>query len=572
MVLSASRNFKALVLICICASVGWAETYYVSSSGRDTWDGSVRSPFKTLTKAATVLEPGDVVLVSGGNYSEENIVPSQSGTEDAMVIFKARPNTGTVTISHPATSTGNNDTPIFNLSNRNYIWIEGFQFKGFEYGMASIVIAHGLGNVVINNRFEALGNPDVESWDENSVIWVYKSTDNLIRNNYFSDIYGDGVSLNGQGTNRNLVCENTFIDFYGKKRSWGGNYLFSRAIDIQDMSNGNNVIAFNYADGVIHHIWLDRDGSNNVILRNIANHSSGLVFNESRCASNIIQENIGTNLQTAFQTARYDTTGWTYDARWINNIAYNNQIGFYVHKSERDEFRNNITFNNTNYNIVFTDEALSNTPHIFENNLWYTQNKWASIQLSGKAVSVSQFRNAVGEVNGISTDPRFTAADTGDFTLTPTSPALGAGDGGVDMGAYAVYGPNTVAGWDPALELSPIQVTFDGVISQALRGQETELTLKLNRTTLESVSVDIVPVAGDACLDEDFQWETQTITFEPGETTKVVPLSILGSSEHDELVAFRLENIVNAQSGPGHLRLLRISPSGEGSDSTDRNR
>jgi hypothetical protein len=64
------------------------------------------------------------------------------------------------------------------------------------------------------------------------------------------------------------VVDNSFIRFAGKLRSWGGTGLFSRAIDVQDMTDGQNVVAFNYGRELINHIWLDRDGSSNVILRN----------------------------------------------------------------------------------------------------------------------------------------------------------------------------------------------------------------------------------------------------------------------------------------------------------------
>src|SRR5690606_5013530 len=216
------------------------------------------------------------------------------------------PGTGDVIIKHPATAA--DDTPVFNLSNRSYIWIEGFQFKEFIYGRASIYISNGEGNIIINNRFENLGNEEITTWNGNQVIGLFNSSRNVVSNNYFGNIYGDGINVNSQNSENNLVCNNTFIGFKGKLRGWGGQNLYSRAIDLQDMSNGNNVVAFNYGKNLYHLVWLDRDGSKNVVLRNYGDTGSGTVFNESRCAYNVVQENISVNMKVGFMSAYYETT------------------------------------------------------------------------------------------------------------------------------------------------------------------------------------------------------------------------------------------------------------------------
>ena len=278
---------------------GFATNYNVSPTGNDTANGSHEAPFKTIAKAATMVDAGDTVFVAEGTYIEQNITPKSSGTENARIVFKPLIGAGDVIIKHPGTSISDN-TPVFQLSNRNYIWIEGFQFKDFKYGRASVYISSGTGNVVINNRFENLGNSEVGSWDGNQMVALFNSTRNVVANNYFKNITGDGINVNSQRSAHNLVCNNTFIDFKGKLRSWGGQYLYSRSIDVQDMSDGNNVVAFNYGENVVNHIWLDRDGSNNIILRNFGNGGAGNVFNESRCRANVIQENISVGMQSSY--------------------------------------------------------------------------------------------------------------------------------------------------------------------------------------------------------------------------------------------------------------------------------
>lgn len=554
-------NYRIIVvaIFALIAHTGMATNYHVSPDGSDTANGSEATPFKTIAKAATMVNPGDTIFVAEGTYIEHNITPKSSGTEIAMIVFKPKPGTGDVIIKHPGTSITDN-TPVFQLSNRNYIRIEGFQFKDFKYGRASIYISSGQGNVVINNRFENLGNSEVGTWDGNQIVALFNSSRNVVANNYFKNITGDGINVNSQRTTHNLVCNNTFIDFKGKLRSWGGQYLYSRAIDVQDMSDGNNVIAFNRAQNVVHHIWLDRDGSNNIVLRNFGRKGSGLVFNESRCAKNVVQENISIEMHVGYMTAYYDGTGWTFDPRWVNNIAYNNATGFSVHKSWRDEFRNNIVFNNTAFNLRFTDEALKNAPHTFRNNLWFTSNKVNSIEFKGRAVSVPEFQAGVGETGGLSANPMFVSTVSGseDFNLQAGSPAKGAGDNGLDLGAYAAY-PQTEFGWDPNLQTAGIQVYFDQVISGSDRGGQVQLVLKLSKAATEAISADIVPVAGDALSGEDFSLSGTTVVFQPGETSKTVSVEVMGMSDFDELVAFRIANVTNAIPGARNLHVMRIN-------------
>ena len=69
-----------LVLSFFLINEGFATTYYVSPSGDDDADGSASAPFKTLVKAASVVNAGDTVLVSGDTYSEDEITLVASGT------------------------------------------------------------------------------------------------------------------------------------------------------------------------------------------------------------------------------------------------------------------------------------------------------------------------------------------------------------------------------------------------------------------------------------------------------------------------------------------------------------
>ena len=62
-------------------------TYYVATSGSDTNTGSLDHPFRTIQRAANLVEPGDTVLIRGGTY-RETVKPASSGTRAAPIVFK----------------------------------------------------------------------------------------------------------------------------------------------------------------------------------------------------------------------------------------------------------------------------------------------------------------------------------------------------------------------------------------------------------------------------------------------------------------------------------------------------
>jgi len=65
---------------------------YVSPGGDDVNDGlSPAESFRTISRSAEVVEPGDLVLVSGGTYAE-NVYLTRAGTAEHPIVFRAMPN------------------------------------------------------------------------------------------------------------------------------------------------------------------------------------------------------------------------------------------------------------------------------------------------------------------------------------------------------------------------------------------------------------------------------------------------------------------------------------------------
>jgi alpha-N-arabinofuranosidase len=68
-----------------------ARQYHVSVEGDDTDNGTAGAPFRTISKAAEVAQPGDVVTVHEGTY-RERITPPRGGSSDKeRIVYRAAP-------------------------------------------------------------------------------------------------------------------------------------------------------------------------------------------------------------------------------------------------------------------------------------------------------------------------------------------------------------------------------------------------------------------------------------------------------------------------------------------------
>ena len=119
-----------------CAPTGAGVCYYVDgSAGNDANSGTSAQPFRTLSKAAGVVNPGDEVIVRDGVYTAAGGVYAilsigRSGTAANLVVFKAEHQWGAVL-------DGQSNTTEAGVSfGASYVRVEGFEIRGvWHYGV-----------------------------------------------------------------------------------------------------------------------------------------------------------------------------------------------------------------------------------------------------------------------------------------------------------------------------------------------------------------------------------------------------------------------------------------------------
>jgi len=85
------KKYMIIILLTVLVSVASAREYHVSITGNDLNEGTVARPMRTVSSAARLARPGDVITVHEGIYREW-VKPVRGGTgEKKRIIYRAAP-------------------------------------------------------------------------------------------------------------------------------------------------------------------------------------------------------------------------------------------------------------------------------------------------------------------------------------------------------------------------------------------------------------------------------------------------------------------------------------------------
>ncbi|QWX84993.1 DUF1565 domain-containing protein [Cellulophaga sp. HaHaR_3_176] len=86
------KKINIIIILLFVCSIVKANEYHISKKGDDSNEGSKELPFKTISKAAKIAQPGDVIIVHEGVY-RERINPFYGGTNDRnRIVYQAGEN------------------------------------------------------------------------------------------------------------------------------------------------------------------------------------------------------------------------------------------------------------------------------------------------------------------------------------------------------------------------------------------------------------------------------------------------------------------------------------------------
>jgi parallel beta-helix repeat protein len=432
-------------------------TYYVSGAGNDGNAGTSSSqPFLTLQRASDLTNPGDIVFIMDGTYTNSDpgstiLNIARSGERGKYIRYKAFP-------GHSPVLQATQNWSAIKVDGAAYILIEGLTVIGNNdnvteaQALSQIQDANGSGKFdegdTIAPKPEYAGNGiDVSYKYEN---FAQPSHHVIVRNNTVRKFGGGGI--NGYGADFVLVEDNRVdstswyspydpsgINFYQSRDTQPGYAGYRFVIRRNVTSNNRNFVPFFGAN-----FSQPTDGNGIIIDDNKNTQSDG------KEPVNGIPQDFGP---------------YTGKILIVNNVVYDNfGRGIHVFESSNVTILHNTTFNNSRDTKILDGEITAvnaENVRVYNNIMAPNQNRPANtIYNASDAIFdynlVFGGTGFAGEVrnNLVGIDPQFVNAAGNNFKLQTSSPAIDKGNNyglkedfekslrpkgvGVDIGAYEI--------------------------------------------------------------------------------------------------------------------------------------
>jgi nitrous oxidase accessory protein NosD len=174
---------------------GFTFEWVVSPTGNDSGDGTVARPFRTIGKAISQANPGEVVRVLAGTYSERIIIGqnAKAGTPEAKITLQGE--------GRPRIIPGNGGGALVQISRPNWV-VDGFEVDVQRQPYFAVKFT---GDV----RGSVLANSDVSNGGAGGGVTTYdNATGATIENNH---IHGF-VKTTGNKDSHGIVVQPTSKD------------------------------------------------------------------------------------------------------------------------------------------------------------------------------------------------------------------------------------------------------------------------------------------------------------------------------------------------------------------------
>ncbi|HPN32467.1 MAG TPA: right-handed parallel beta-helix repeat-containing protein, partial [bacterium] len=291
-----------------------ANDTFCSGLGSDTnGDGSFSKPFRTISKAMSMIKSGETIYVDAGTYSETVAIDT-----DNISIIGADSETTTFNL---------NDTLIPSIKaiyaiNKSGLILKNIQIKNYYYGI----------------EFNNVDNSIIENVDVNHCgsygFYIANSSDtNTLFNNISSYNNDKGFYFSG-GSNSNLIKNNKSL------YNTGNNFDFNN-------SNNNTILNNTVSNGSANGFHIQLSNNN--------------TFIENKSINNILDG------FTLMISCNYNL--------FKNNLSYNNMNGFLINDGNFGVCDNNIFFQNTvdsnaDKGFSILDGGMPSSNCVFQKNIW----------------------------------------------------------------------------------------------------------------------------------------------------------------------------------------------------------
>jgi hypothetical protein len=312
-------------------------TYYVAVTGADADAGTKAAPFRTIQWAASLVNPGDVVVVGDGVYTDDDrdgavVRIARGGTAGNPIVFRAANRWGAKLDGENGRTANGVDVD----KGVGYVRIEGFEISGFANvgaprGSSSGIDLYDGGHdtEIIGNHIHHIGRVCTNSGNTNGQVGIFVEQPNvIIDGNLIHDIgrfspgengcryterftgyqtLDHGIYLNGgsPGASGAVVRNNIF---HTMRRGWAIQFYPGSLRNVQVL---NNTFAFGNPYRANTHIVLDAKLADCSIVNNIFFDPDGGRTIEAEGFSGAITISHNVTTGTAMTDRRWTPAGMT---------------------------------------------------------------------------------------------------------------------------------------------------------------------------------------------------------------------------------------------------------------------
>ncbi len=191
-----------IIALCLCANTVEAKTYYVSTSGSDSNQGTEASPWASPGYASRQLSTGTYYL---SQYDDDIIIPP-SGKKNNWVTIKGE------TGNRPVLAGSNNLMTAINIAGKNYVKLQNLEItsnNGAEFREAVSGVGEPMNHIRIKNLYiHHIDEFGIDLQDINDLV-IDKTT---IKYTGFGSIGGPEAA---QGGWTNITIKNSRLSYSG---------------------------------------------------------------------------------------------------------------------------------------------------------------------------------------------------------------------------------------------------------------------------------------------------------------------------------------------------------------------
>jgi hypothetical protein len=415
-----------------------AVSYYVSPSGNDANPGSLSAPWLTIQQAMNSATPGSVVNIHAGTY-HERLSLNVSGTAGNYITFQPYgftvPSGGCggytgiqcggdqVILDYASLGTVTDGIPLLQVSGRSYVKIQGLTFQNLTC------------NGAMQQGIRVDTNSSYVEFDQNRFLNnknIYPAFDGTAALLFFRIWQSDHITVNGNefGNINTVMSEVLTTNDNATNTLIENNYVHDTdGIAISAWSGANN---FSFIGNLVEYAGIQRNGTV------WYNNPAVAIYNDGGY-SGTIERNLVSFSGTGYETLAEPGQPDAHDITISDNIAENCVsagivIGTWYSTTSGSTVYNVNVFNNTFYSnsvgvqiLPMTSATVSWENNIFANNgtNYYNPLNWNP----GTTGYNLYYGSNVGPgSNNLTSNPLFSNAATGNFSLQSSSPAINGGD------------------------------------------------------------------------------------------------------------------------------------------------